>query len=71
MNNRMQCLKIVFTVLLLLQVFTAKGQTQTIDLSGVWRFQTDVMDFRRGIIIATLQPRVAGNYYPARDYRRL
>ncbi|MBB4034978.1 hypothetical protein GGR21_000865 [Dysgonomonas hofstadii] len=49
----MQCLKIVFTVLLLLQVFTAKGQTQTIDLSGVWRFQTDVMDFRRG----SLSPR--------------
>lgn len=31
----------------------AKGQTRQIDLSGTWRFQTDVMDFRRG----SLSPR--------------
>jgi hypothetical protein len=29
------------------------AQTQEVDLSGVWRFQTDVMDFRRG----SLSPR--------------
>lgn len=27
---------------------TASAQTQEIDLSGVWKFQTDLMDFRRG-----------------------
>ncbi|MCD7935681.1 MAG: beta-glucuronidase [Tannerellaceae bacterium] len=40
-------------LLLLLQVPFLKAQTQEVDLSGVWRFQTDVMDFRRG----SLSPR--------------
>ena len=31
----------------------AAAQTCEVDLSGVWRFQTDVMDFRRG----SLSPR--------------
>lgn len=31
----------------------APAQTCEVDLSGVWRFQTDVMDFRRG----SLSPR--------------
>ncbi len=33
--------------------FTAEAQTRSIDLRGEWRFQTDVMDFRRG----SLSPR--------------
>ena len=46
------------SVVLLLAVFSSikmTGQTQEIDLSGLWRFQTDVMDFRRG----SLSPRYA------------
>ncbi len=38
-------------LLLLLQVLFLKAQTQEVDLSGVWRFQTDVMDFRRGSLL--------------------
>ncbi|MDU1890361.1 MAG: beta-glucuronidase [Dysgonomonas sp.] len=45
--------KIVFSILLFLQAFTAKSQTKEMDLSGQWGFQTDVMDFRRG----SLSPR--------------
>ena len=43
----------ILAVWLLFQGATAQAQTQEIDLSGVWRFQTDVMDFRRG----SLSPR--------------
>jgi len=39
--------------LLLLQNYALKAQTTSIDLSGKWGFQTDVMDFRRG----SLSPR--------------
>lgn len=53
MNNKMRCFKIVFAVLLFLQVLPVRSQTQEIDLSGEWGFQTDVMDFRRG----SLSPR--------------
>lgn len=42
-----------FLVLSLLVHYVAEAQTQTVDLSGTWRFQTDVMDFRR----ASLSPR--------------
>ena len=40
-------------LLFLMQAYTLKAQTASIDLSGKWRFQTDVMDFRRG----SLSPR--------------
>lgn len=53
MKNNIQYSKIIFALLLLFQVTLMRGQTQEIDLSGVWRFQTDVMDFRRG----SLSPR--------------
>lgn len=53
MMNKMQYSRILFALLLFFQVSLTKGQTQEIDLSGVWRFQTDVMDFRRG----SLSPR--------------
>ncbi|RZK58495.1 MAG: beta-glucuronidase [Pedobacter sp.] len=43
----------IFLALLLLQAFTLKAQTVSVDLSGKWKFQTDVMDFRRG----SLSPR--------------
>ncbi len=36
-------------------ISSVNAQTQEIDLSGVWGFQTDVMDFRRG----SLSPRYA------------
>ena len=38
---------------LLLSFMPSRSQTQEIDLSGTWGFQTDVMDFRRG----SLSPR--------------
>ena len=53
MNHTKRCLKLALTILLLLPLFKAKSQTQEIDLSGKWGFQTDVMDFRRG----SLSPR--------------
>jgi hypothetical protein len=53
MNIMMRFLKILFTVFIILQVIPLKSQTQQVDLSGEWRFQTDVMDFRRG----SLSPR--------------
>ncbi len=47
-------LRIALTVLLfIIQVPYIKTQTQSIDLTGSWGFQTDVMDFRRG----SLSPR--------------
>lgn len=33
---------------MVVQLLPMKAQTQEIDLSGKWGFQTDVMDFRRG-----------------------
>ncbi|WP_256009729.1 sugar-binding domain-containing protein [Desertivirga xinjiangensis] len=48
-----RCLKFALTILLLLPLLKATSQTQEIDLSGKWGFQTDVMDFRRG----SLSPR--------------
>lgn len=53
MNIMMRFLKILFTVFIILQAISLKSQTQEVDLSGEWRFQTDVMDFRRG----SLSPR--------------
>ena len=56
MNMRL-CIKNGFKLSLLVLFFSAnlvaEAQTQSIDLHGVWRFQTDVMDFRRG----SLSPR--------------
>lgn len=46
-------IKLLISALLLLFVLDAKSQTEEINLSGKWRFQTDVMDFRRG----SLSPR--------------
>lgn len=48
-----RCLRAILTVLLFMQFFSVKSQTEEIDLKGEWRFQTDVMDFRRG----SLSPR--------------
>ena len=45
--------KLLIIPLLITAFTTTKAQTQEVDLSGVWRFQTDVMDFRRG----SLSPR--------------
>lgn len=44
-----------FLILILLfsLPYVVKAQTQVMDLSGIWRFQTDIMDFRRG----SLSPR--------------
>ena len=53
MNTIKPHYKLLLTAVALLSIFTAKSQTQEIDLSGKWRFQTDVMDFRRG----SLSPR--------------
>ena len=53
MKNNISLLRILFVLILLLQVTMANGQIKQIDLSGIWRFQTDVMDFRRG----SLSPR--------------
>ena len=45
--------KLLCSLLFVMQGFILSGQTETIDLSGEWGFQTDVMDFRR----ASLSPR--------------
>lgn len=42
-----------FFLILFFSSYYIQGQTQELDLSGTWRFQTDVMDFRRG----SLSPR--------------
>lgn len=53
MNNQLlRPLKRIFLILLVAQVGALKAQT-VVDLSGTWKFQTDVMDFRRG----SLSPR--------------
>ncbi|NDV60461.1 sugar-binding domain-containing protein [Bacteroides sp. 519] len=51
MRNVIQ--KLLIIPLMITAFTTTKAQTQEVDLSGVWRFQTDVMDFRRG----SLSPR--------------
>ena len=44
-------IKLVFVAFALItQLSPLKAQTQEIDLSGKWGFQTDVMDFRRGAL---------------------
>lgn len=48
-----RCLTSILTMLLLLQFCPLQSQTIEVDLSGTWKFQTDVMDFRRG----SLSPR--------------
>lgn len=53
MNLKRQCIKFVGVSLLVLQTLNLQGQTQTVDMSGEWGFQTDLMDFRR----ASLSPR--------------
>ncbi|MFT3751551.1 MAG: beta-glucuronidase [Paludibacter sp.] len=53
MNLKRQCIKFAGVLLLALQALNIQGQTQTVDLSGEWGFQTDLMDFRR----ASLSPR--------------
>lgn len=53
MNNQLlRHLTRIFLIVLVAQVGALKAQT-VLDLSGTWRFQTDVMDFRRG----SLSPR--------------
>ena len=52
-NNLYKHLTRIFLMLLLMQSGVLKAQTVSVDLSGTWRFQTDVMDFRRG----SLSPR--------------
>lgn len=53
MNNQLlRHLKRIFLIILVAQVGALKAQT-VVDLSGTWKFQTDVMDFRRG----SLSPR--------------
>lgn len=53
MNNQLlRPLKRIFLILLVAQVGALKAQN-VVDLSGTWKFQTDVMDFRRG----SLSPR--------------
>ncbi|WP_113663922.1 sugar-binding domain-containing protein [Pedobacter nanyangensis] len=52
MNNQLRHLTHIFLILLVAQVGALKAQN-VVDLSGTWKFQTDVMDFRRG----SLSPR--------------
>lgn len=51
--NLKRYLTSIITILLLVHFYPLKAQTIEVDLSGAWRFQTDVMDFRRG----SLSPR--------------
>lgn len=51
MKNRI--IQLAFTFCLLVSQLPLTAQTESIDLTGTWRFQTDVMDFRRG----SLSPR--------------
>ena len=51
MKNRF--LKLFLAIVFLETFPSASAQTCEVDLSGEWRFQTDVMDFRRG----SLSPR--------------
>lgn len=51
MKNRL--LQLLLAAATLGSLFSAEAQTREVDLSGEWRFQTDVMDFRRG----SLSPR--------------
>ena len=51
MKNRF--IKLLLAAVLLGSLSPAAAQTREMDLSGEWRFQTDVMDFRRG----SLSPR--------------
>lgn len=46
-------LKSLLIILLFIQHYPLTAQTIELDLSGTWRFQTDLMDFRRG----SLSPR--------------
>lgn len=45
---RNKILKSTFTTLAFMASMHVGAQTQEVDLSGVWGFQTDFMDFRRG-----------------------
>jgi len=51
--NLYKNLKHLLLILFLMQAYALKAQTVSVDLSGKWKFQTDVMDFRRG----SLSPR--------------
>lgn len=51
MKNRF--IKLLLAAVFLGSLSPAAAQTREVDLSGEWRFQTDVMDFRRG----SLSPR--------------
>ena len=42
---------ILIVFVLITQLSLLKAQTQEIDLSGQWGFQTDLMDFRRGSLV--------------------
>lgn len=53
MKKAKLCLKALMITGLLLSLIPSRSQTQEMDLSGTWGFQTDVMDFRRG----SLSPR--------------
>lgn len=49
MYNRMNKIFIKLCTAMMLAIGqSAHAQTQEIDLSGTWGFQTDFMDFRRG-----------------------
>lgn len=47
---------------------TADAQTQEIDLSGTWGFQTDFMDLRRGSLDVRYMHRLPGKHYLAGHY---
>lgn len=53
MKNVLHYLKPLLFVCCLMSIAPLGAQTQEVDLSGEWGFQTDVMDFRRG----SLSPR--------------
>ena len=53
MKNRF--IKLLLAAVLLGSLSPAAAQTREMDLSGEWRFQTDVMDFRRGSL-SQVQP---------------
>lgn len=48
MKNVSHLHQLAYIICMLFTCFSSKGQTQEMDLSGKWGFQTDLMDFRRG-----------------------
>lgn len=58
---------ILIVFVLITQLSLLKAQTQEIDLSGQWGFQTDLMDFRRGSLDIRYAS-LAGEHPSTRDY---